>query len=71
MRRELIDMVRERAPRDWKPANSADPMVAVLESIAIAADELHYYIDSWRRECDMSTAMLQSSIYSYALREGY
>lgn len=71
IRRELIDMVRERAPRDWNPANIADPMITVLESIAIAADELHYYIDSWRRECDMSTAMLQSSIYSYALREGY
>mgnify|MGYP003297659956 CR=1 FL=1 len=71
IRRELIEMVRERAPKDWNPSNIADPMIAVIESIAIAADELHYYIDAWRRECDLATATLQSSVYSYALREGY
>ena len=71
IRRELIEIVKQRAPVDWNPNNIADPMIAVIESIAIAADQLHYYIDSWRRECDMATATLQSSIYSYALREGY
>lgn len=71
IRKELISIVQGRVPSDWNAANVADPLVAIIEAIAIAADELHYYIDSWRRECDMATAMLQSSIYSYALREGY
>jgi len=71
LRRELIEMVRQRVPVDWNPNNIADPLIAVIEAIALAGDHLHYYIDSWRRECDMATATLQSSIYSYALREGY
>lgn len=71
IRSEIIDFVREKSPQNWDFSNSADPMIRLIESIALVADHLHYYIDEMRREADLSTARLASSIYSYALREGY
>lgn len=71
IRSEIIDFVKEKSPQNWDFSNSSDPMIRLIESIALVADHLHYYIDEMRREADLSTAKLASSIYSYALREGY
>ena len=71
LRQEIIDFVKSKAPDTWDSTNVADPMVVMIESIAMMADHLHYYIDAMRRESDMATASLASSVYSYALREGY
>ena len=71
IRSEIIDFVKEKSPQNWDFSNAADPMIRLIESIALVADHLHYYIDEMRREADLSTAKLASSIYSYALREGY
>lgn len=71
LRQEIIDFVKSKAPDTWDATNVADPMVVMIESIAMMADHLHYYIDAMRRESDMATANLASSVYSYALREGY
>lgn len=71
LRQEIIDFVKDRAPETWDSNNIADPMIVFIESIAMLGDNLHYYIDAMRREADLATASLSSSIYSYALREGY
>lgn len=71
LRQEIIDFVKERAPETWDSNNVADPMVRFIETVAMLGDHLHYYIDAMRRESDLATASLASSVYSYALREGY
>lgn len=71
LRQEIIDFVKERAPETWDSNNIADPMIRFIETVAMLGDHLHYYIDAMRREADMATASLASSVYSYALREGY
>lgn len=71
LRQEIIDFVKERAPDTWDSTNASDPMIRFIETVAMLGDQLHYYIDAMRREADMSTASLASSVYSYALREGY
>lgn len=71
LRQEIIDFVKERAPETWDYNNASDPMIRFIETVAILGDHLHYYIDGMRREADMATASLASSVYSYALREGY
>ena len=71
LRQEIIDFVKQRAPETWDSNNAADPMIRFIETIAMLGDNLHFYIDAMRREADMATAALASSVYSYALREGY
>lgn len=71
LRNELIQLAVEKAPQDWDTSNVADPLIIAIEELAMMGDQLHYYIDSLKRECDLATASLQSSVYSYALREGY
>lgn len=71
LRQEIIDFVKERAPKTWDSNNAADPMIRFIETVALLGDHLNYYIDAMRREADMATASLMSSVYSYALREGY
>ena len=71
LRQEIIDFVRERTPDTWDYTNVSDPMIRFIETVAMLGDHLHYYIDAMRRESDMATASLASSVYSYALREGY
>ena len=71
LRQEIVDFVRERTPDTWDSTNVADPMIRFIETVAMLGDHLHYYIDAMRRESDMATAALASSVYSYALREGY
>lgn len=71
LREEIIEFWRQRLPQDWDYTNLADPMVVCAESIAQLGDNLHYTIDELRRECDVATAKRASSIYSYAMREGY
>lgn len=71
LRQEIIDFVKQRAPETWDSNNAADPMIRFIETVAMLGDNLHYYIDAMRREADMATASLASSVYSYALREGY
>lgn len=71
LREEIISFLRQRLPRDWDSTNLADPIVIFAESLARVGDQLHYTIDELRRECDMATAKRASSIYSYAMREGY
>lgn len=71
LRQEIIDFVKERAPETWDSNNAADPMIRFIETVAMLGDHLHYYIDGMRREADLATASLASSVYSYALREGY
>lgn len=71
LRDEIIRFLRERLPKEWDYTNLADPVVIYAETLARVGDQLHYTIDELRRECDISTAQRSSSIYSYALREGY
>ena len=71
LRDEIIQFLRERLPKEWDYTNLADPVVIYAETLARMGDQLHYTIDELRRECDISTAQRSSSIYSYALREGY
>ena len=71
LREEIIYFLKNRLPSDWDSSNLADPIVVFAESLAKMGDQLHYTIDELRRECDISTAQRASSIYSYALREGY
>lgn len=71
LRQEIIDFVKLRSPDTWDSNNAADPMIRFIETVAMLGDNLHYYIDAMRREADMATAKLASSVYSYALREGY
>lgn len=71
LRQEIIDFVKERAPKTWDSNNASDPMIRFIETVALLGDHLNYYIDAMRRESDMATASLASSVYSYALREGY
>ena len=71
LREEIIRFLRTRLPQDWDYTNLADPVVIYAETLARIGDQLHYTIDEIRRECDISTAQRASSIYSYALREGY
>lgn len=71
LREEIISFLRQRLPRDWDSTNLADPIVIFAESLARVGDQLHYTIDELRRECDIATAKRASSIYSYAMREGY
>lgn len=71
LRQEIIDFVKDRAPQTWDSNNAADPMIRFIETVAMLGDHLNYYIDAMRRESDLATATLASSVYSYALREGY
>lgn len=68
---EIIEFLRQRLPQSWDYTNLSDPVVIFAESLARVGDQLHYTIDELRRECDMATAKRTSSIYSYAMREGY
>lgn len=71
LRQEIIDLLRQKLPVDWDYQNLADPVVIFAECLARVGDQLHFTIDELRRECDMATANRASSIYSYAMREGY
>ncbi len=71
LRSEIIDFLRQRLPQTWDHTNLADPVIIFAESLARLGDQLHYTIDELRRECDVATARRASSIYSYAMREGY
>lgn len=71
LRSEIIDFLKQKLPTEWDDTNLSDPVVIFAESMAKMGDQLHYTIDELRRECDMSTAKRASSIYSYAMREGY
>ena len=71
LRSEIIEFLRVRLPNNWDYTNLADPVVIFAESLARVGDQLHYTIDELRRECDVATAKRASSIYSYAMREGY
>lgn len=71
LREEIISFLRNKLPRDWDWTNLSDPIVIFAESLARMGDQLHYTIDELRRECDVATAKRASSIYSYAMREGY
>lgn len=71
LREEILKFLKQRLPADWDDSNLADPVVIFAESLACMGDQLHYTIDELRRECDMATAQRASSIYSYAMREGY
>ena len=71
LRTEIIEFLRQRFPQDWDYTNLSDPMVIAAECIARMGDQLHYTLDEIRRECDVATAKRASSIYSYAMREGY
>ena len=71
LRQEIVDFVKDRAPKTWDSNNAADPMIRFIETVAMLGDHLNYYIDAMRRESDLATATLASSVYSYALREGY
>lgn len=71
LRSEIIEFLRLRLPNDWDYTNLADPVVIFAESLARIGDQLHYTIDELRRECDVATANRASSVYSYAMREGY
>ena len=71
LRTEIINFLRQRLPSDWDYTNLSDPVVIFAESLARLGDQLHFTIDEIRRECDMATARRASSVYSYAMREGY
>ena len=71
LRTQIIDFLRERLPREWDYTNLSDPVIVFAESLARIGDQLHFTIDELRRECDVATAKRASSIYSYAMREGY
>lgn len=71
LREEIIEFLRQKLPSDWDYTNLSDPIVVFAESLARVGDQLHYTIDELRRECDVATAKRASSIYSYAMREGY
>lgn len=71
LRAEIIEFLRQRLPNDWDYTNLSDPVVIYAEMLAMMGDQLHYTIDELRRECDIATAKRASSIYSYAMREGY
>ena len=71
LRAEIIEFLRVRVPKNWDYTNLADPLVIFAESLARMGDQLHFIIDEVRRECDVATAKRASSIYSYAMREGY
>lgn len=71
LRTEIIEFLRQRFPQDWDYTNLSDPMVIAAECIARMGDQLHFTLDEIRRECDVATAKRASSIYSYAMREGY
>lgn len=71
LRSEIIAFLRQRLPTDWDYTNLADPIVIFAESLARMGDQLHFTIDELRRECDIATANRASSVYSYAMREGY
>lgn len=71
LRQEIIEFLATKLPNSWDSTNLADPVVIFAETLARVGDELHYTIDELRRECDVSTARRASSIYSYAMREGY
>jgi len=71
LRSEIIEFLRQRLPTDWDYTNLADPVVIFAESLARVGDQLHFTIDELRRECDIATANRASSVYSYAMREGY
>jgi hypothetical protein len=71
LRQEIIEFLRQRLPNNWDYTNIADPVIIYVEALARLGDQLHYTIDELRRECDVATAKRASSIYSYAMREGY
>lgn len=71
LREEIINFLKQRLPSDWDETNLADPIVIFSESLAKMGDQLHFTLDELRRECDIATAQRASSIYSYAMREGY
>lgn len=71
LRQEIIEFLRTKFSRGWDYTNLADPVVIFAETLANMGDQLHYTIDEIRRECDVATARRASSIYSYAMREGY
>lgn len=71
LRTEIIDFLRQRLSNEWDYTNLSDPIIIFAECLAMAGDQLHFIIDELRRECDMATAKRASSVYSYAMREGY
>lgn len=71
LRTEILEFLRQRLPANWDYTNLADPVVIFAEALSRVGDQLHFTVDELRRECDMATAQRRSSIYSYALREGY
>lgn len=71
LRKEILDFLKQRLPADWDSTNLSDPVVIFAESLARVGDQLHFTIDELRRECDIATAQRASSVYSYAMREGY
>lgn len=71
LRGEIINFLRQRLPETWDWTNLSDPVVIFAESLARVGDQLNYTIDELRRECDVATAKRASSVYSYAMREGY
>jgi hypothetical protein len=71
LREEIIEFLRQKLPQSWDYTNLSDPVVVFAEVLAQTGDSLHYTIDELRRECDIATAKRASSIYSYAMREGY
>lgn len=71
LREEILSFLRNKLPKDWDWTNLSDPIVIFAESLARMGDQLHFTIDELRRECDVATAKRASSIYSYAMREGY
>ena len=71
LRKEILDFLKQRLPQEWDSTNLGDPVVIFAESLARVGDQLHFTIDELRRECDIATAQRASSVYSYAMREGY
>lgn len=70
IRSDLIRLVRQRLPM-WTAEDPNDFGVALVEAVAYAADQLHYYLDRVAGEAYLETARQRESLTSIARLLGY
>lgn len=70
IRADLIRLVQQRLPM-WTASDPNDFGVALVEAVAYASDQLHYYLDRVAGEAYLETALQRESLTSIARLLGY
>lgn len=65
LRRLMLDRLAVIMP-DWQERNAADAGVAIVETLAYAADQLSYYQDAAATEAYLNTARKRVSVHRHA-----